>query len=64
MAAPYIRCSACFGRITRTDDGGDEHAIEMHRLSGTCRAATPPQERTPPQKRRQDDFFDFPLGDS
>ncbi len=50
MVQRFIRCPGCYGRVTRTDDGSDEHAVEMHRLSGYCRAAVAPKERKPPKK--------------
>lgn len=62
MVQRSIRCPSCYWRITCIADLGDQHLIDMHRLSGLCRAAVPPKERKAPRKRPEDGQLDLTLG--
>lgn len=50
MARRFIRCPKCYGRIATAEDADDEFDLNMHRLSGFCRAADAPKERKPRTK--------------
>ena len=45
--AQHIRCPKCYGRLAIADDANVDFDLEMHRLSGHCRAAEKPKERAP-----------------
>lgn len=45
MAQSYIRCPDCYGRLATVKGADIAFDLEMHRLSGHCRAYVPPKER-------------------
>lgn len=47
MAPKFIRCPLCYGRLATAEGADAAFDLEMHRLSGHCRAYVPPKGRTP-----------------
>ena len=45
MARKFIRCPLCYGRLATCEGADDAFDLEMHRLSGNCRAYEPPKQR-------------------
>jgi hypothetical protein len=42
-----VRCPQCYFRLRVAGDADVSFELEMHRLSGDCRAHVPPKDRTP-----------------
>lgn len=62
MASKFIRCPHCYWRLAVAEDADIAFDLDMHRLSGHCRAYEPPKapkERTPRQNalNRLDDWM-------
>ena len=63
MASTYIRCPNCYWRLAISEDADVEFDLEIHRLSGNCRAHVPPKERAPRKPKAALSRLDDWIGD-